>query len=399
MKKLKKHTLILLLTLGFITNSCIDTFDVKTIGFENALVVEALITNEFKIHQIKLSSSFTFEEVNPQAITNAVVYITDDKGGRIDFVETFISGEYNSNIPFAAEAGKIYQLFITTSDNNTYESKAIPLSAISQIDSVYVERGKNNFNENGVSIFIDSYDPTGGSNYYRYEYEETYKIIAPKWSQFDLIMTSSTPPYQFDFLPKNTEKRICYKTEFSTGITLTETTDLLEDRVGKFKIRFINNENPIISHRYSILVKQYVQSIDTYTYFKTLKKFSTPQNGIAQNQPGFFEGNMRSSNDSDRKIIGIFDVSSVSEKRMYFNYKDLFVGENLPPYFSTCGSTKPSIIPEENSPPDLVTELENGGVNFYLETGDATAPYELVPSACGDCTLIGTNVKPDFWYE
>ena len=399
MKKLKIHIIILFFTLGFSTNSCIDPFDVQTLGFEDALVVEALITNEFKTHQIKLSNSFKFEDFVPPPETNAVVYIADDKGGRIDFTETFEAGVYSSNIPFAAELGKMYQLFITTSNNKSYESKAIPMTNIGKIEKVYAERGTNNLNEDGVAIFVDSYDETGNSRYYRYEYEETYKIIAPFWTFQDLIIESPVPPYELRLENKTTEQRICYKTEFSNGINLTETTDLLEDRVEKFEIRFIKGINPIISHRYSILVKQYVQSIDAYTYYKTLKKLSSLQNGLAQNQPGFIEGNIRPSFNTDEKVIGIFEVSSVSEKRMFFNYKDFYPDEALPQYFSLCEQNSPALRDPDGGPSDLITDLQNG-FKYYTDNNPlSNNPYVLVPPACGDCTRLGTNIKPDFWYE
>ncbi|MET2985236.1 DUF4249 domain-containing protein [Aureibaculum conchae] len=409
MKKIKIHIIVLLLTLGFLTNSCIESFDVQTLGFEDALVVEALITNEFKTHQIKLSNSFKFEEFTPPPETNAVIYIADDIGGRIDFTETFEAGVYSSDIPFAAEAGKEYQLFITTSDNKSYESKAVTLTNITQIDKVYAERDTNNLNEDGVSIFVDSYDATGNSRYYRYEYEETYKIVAPRWSPVDLVIVTGPPyeyPVSFDYVSKTTEQKTCYNTKFSNGIVITETTDLAEDKVEKFNVRFLKSINPVISHRYSILVKQYVQSIDAYTYYQTLKKLSSSQNGITQNQPGFIEGNIRSSTGSDEKVIGIFEVSSVSEKRMFFNYKDLFEGEALPPYFTLCEITTPSIEPDENVGPQLPGLLYGGEVKYYDLNGSypeqddvSIGPFNMVPTSCGDCTRLGTNVKPDFWYE
>lgn len=403
MKKLKVH--ILLFTLMFSINSCIDPFNVQTLGFENALVVEALITNELKTHQIKLSNSFKFEEDSPPPETNATVYITDDKGGRIDFVEAFEAGVYNSNIPFASELGKVYQLFITTTDNRSFQSKAIAMTSISQIDELYAERGTNNLNEDGVSIFVDSYDATGGSKYYRYKYEETYKIIAPRWVPVDLVVVSTRPPV-FDFINKTTEKETCYNTEVSKGIILTETTNLSEDKVEKFDVRFIKDVDPIISHRYSILVKQYVQSIDAYTYYKTLKSLSTSESGLAQNQPGFIEGNIRSLNNSEEKVIGIFEISSVSEKRMFFNYRDLYPDEALPPYFTSCGLTTPSVEPDGDEPAHLFGLLAAEEVKYYDANGGypvqgdvSVGPFFVVPFNCGDCTRLGTNIKPEFWYE
>jgi hypothetical protein len=72
--------------------------------------------------------------------------------------------------------------------------------------------------------------------------------------------------------------------ENSNEIIQTSTVGLSEDRVN-FPVR-ISNKNPIIMHRYSILVRQYVQTLAAHTFYKTLKQLS----GMAvscRNQPGF----------------------------------------------------------------------------------------------------------------
>ena len=55
-----------------------------------------------------------------------------------------------------------------------------------EIEDVYAERIINENNSEGMAIFVDSFDPTGNSRYYRYELEETYRVIAPDWLPDDL---------------------------------------------------------------------------------------------------------------------------------------------------------------------------------------------------------------------
>ena len=64
MKNRKLH-LLLLLIIGIYTNSCVEPFDIKTITFESALVVEATISNEIKYHEISLSRTFDLEGKGP----------------------------------------------------------------------------------------------------------------------------------------------------------------------------------------------------------------------------------------------------------------------------------------------------------------------------------------------
>ena len=66
-------SVILVLSIG-----CVEQIDLKTISFEDALVVEGTITNELKIHQIKLSRTFKLEESIPATESNAIVEVIDD---------------------------------------------------------------------------------------------------------------------------------------------------------------------------------------------------------------------------------------------------------------------------------------------------------------------------------
>ena len=55
MKNIKYLSFIWFLVLFVLTIGCVEQIDLKTISFEDALVVEGTITNENKFHQIKLS--------------------------------------------------------------------------------------------------------------------------------------------------------------------------------------------------------------------------------------------------------------------------------------------------------------------------------------------------------
>src|SRR5690606_42150068 len=61
--------------------------------------------------------------------------------------------------------------------------------------------------------------------------------------------------------PREPEE-ICYSTEYSTGINQTATTELNENRVFRFPVKYLSKLDPKIQTRYSILVKQYVQSVE-----------------------------------------------------------------------------------------------------------------------------------------
>jgi Domain of unknown function (DUF4249) len=316
-KNLNKIVVLVLVT--FFAISCTEPYALQTNSFEEALVIEATLTNELKNQEIKISKTYKFEENGPTFETGATVSVTDDLGTEYLFEEQ--NGSYFSTVAFQAETGREYKLHITTSDGKTYSSTQQKLTTINQIESVVPTVITNTEGQRGVQIGVNNYDPTNTSKYYRYEYEETYKIIAPKWKPVNAVVLPNDGVVGHPFIAlfdRTSEERICYSTVKSNSLLFTTTTLQAEDRVSNFPVRFISNQNYIITNRYSILVKQYVQSLESYTFYKTLSEISGSGSILSQNQPGFFYGNIRSDDNPTEKVIGFFDVASVSSKRIFF---------------------------------------------------------------------------------
>ena len=393
------YYIIWLLIISLFTNSCVEPFDIKTEVFESAIVIEGTITNEFKHQKIKLTRTFRFEEAFPLAESNADVKIIDDSQNTYNFEESVLNGNYISVSKFSAEPNTTYQLQITTSDGRLYSSEPAQLTNNTEIDDVYAVRETSNLGVDHMAIFVDSFDPTGKSVYYRYEYEETYKIIAPFWSNKDVIITN--PREEFDVVQRTQQDRLCYNTVYSNTIIQTQTNGFTEDRVTRFPVRLISRENFIISYRYSILIKQYVQSLAAHTFYRILNDLSSSESLLSQNQPGFLEGNVFSIESSDEKVLGFFEVSSVSSKRIFFNYKDFFPNESLPPYTNNCILVSPPISLIGGATPlfEAVSARTHTFWDFNVSPGPGEGPYIMVPVECGDCTALGEITVPDFWIE
>ncbi|WP_298262624.1 DUF4249 domain-containing protein [uncultured Lutibacter sp.] len=403
MKNIKSLTFVWFILIIAFLNSCIEQIDIKTIAFEDALIVEGTLTNEFKFHKIKLSRTFKLEEEIMNVETGAKVRIIDDLGNNYDFQEENL-GIYISDIEFRAKEDRMYQLKIEISNGKSYTSIPTQLTSESQIDEISAVREVDVNGGEGISILINSFNSNGDARYYRYEYEETYKIKAPYWSPYDAVVVSDVKPYEVDFVPRTKEEKVCYKTIYSEGIIQTETNSLLEDKVSNFSIRFISNDDFILTNRYSILVKQYVQSFEAYTFNNILKNLSGSESLFSQNQPGFFSGNIFPDEDNNEKVIGFFEVASVSEKRIFVNPRDII--ENTPPYISNCEVVAPELESNVGTSP-LIEAIKTGKLKFFQINGGENSPvipipggpYQMVPVPCSDCTVLGTNIMPDFWVD
>ena len=387
------HYICKMILLLVITSSCIEPFEGAVDSFEDILVVNATITNENKRQEVLLSRSFRFEEDVTPAEENAEVVVRTQDGDQYIFEEVS-PGKYLSNIAFAAEMNKEYTLMISTESGKSYASSSMQLPVQdTSIDNLYAERTTNNDGTEGMGIFVDSFDPSRGSNYYRHEYIETFKIIAPFWSPFDIVVIGEgVSTITLDVILREREERICYGTNPSKSIQVASTLALSEDRLSKYNVRFIERDDYILTYRYSVLVRQYVQSPEAFSFYETLRGLSqSAGNVFSEDQPGFLAGNIFSLDNSRENIAGFFEVATVAEKRIFFDYENFFPNEEPPPYIADCVPFSPSTeggLGER----DLLNLIYADAVRYY-------APGLVVQKRCGDCTVLGSNMVPDFWIE
>jgi hypothetical protein len=254
----------------------------------------------------------------------------------------------------------------------------------------------------GIAIRVNAGSTSGNARNYRYEYEETYKIIAPEWTPNDLIGDPEGGCGVLVVVREN-EERVCYATDNSNSIILTETNSFPEDLVNNFVVRFIDRNNYIISHRYSILVRQFVQSPEAYTFFETLNQFSGSESLFSETQPGFLAANISSVENPEEKVLGYFDVASVTEKRIFFDYEDFFPGEPLPPYVNPCNYTAPILVNMGGGcvlrPTVEANLVRYVGDNIPGPFSPGAGPHLVTPRVCGDCTVLGPVEIPEFWME
>jgi len=392
----KKYSSLLLTSVLLVLCGCVEPFDAETETFESVVVIEATLTNEITNQQVKLSRASRLEDEGPIAESNAKVSIIDDSQNEYIFNETE-PGIYVSTNEFAARPSVSYQLFVITADSRSYVSRPAQLQVQNfyEIENLYANKtDENETGEEGISVFIDNTSSETNAKYYRYEYEETYKVIAPFWTSNDLVEMPQNSG-QLVFVPKEKESQTCYRTEKSNRIILANTNAFSENRLTRFPIRFIEKASYIPANRYSILVKQFVLSREAYTFYETLRDFSGSESLFSENQPGFFNGNIVSETNANEKVIGFFDVSAISEKRIFFEYRDFFTEGPLPDFVNDCLFDAPPSI-------SLVDIIRTGNVRYFSDNTNPQpmeGPYLVVPDICGDCTVFGSNIVPDFWEE
>lgn len=403
MKKYKNWILIIFSFI--ITQSCVEQFDYSsTSSSEQNLVVRALLTNELKKHTIELSRTISIDSTKIEPEKNATITITSDVGETYSFYGNK-KGIYTSNVEFSAKPDRTYILNIKTQDENSYISSAEKLPSNSQIENINFTIEYNALEGFDEIVFrVNSKLSENEGKLYRYEYDETYKVKPIFWSSKKLVVSSNTLPYKFDLVDKDPNIEgigVCYGSNYSKEIILTETKTLSQDKVINFPVRKIPIDSYIIGIRYSILVKQYVLNQNTYDFYKLLDKFSDPYNIFSQIQVGNIKSNIvYEPNPEKNKVFGFFEVSSLNTKRIFFNRNEL---TNTPFFNYASNECVNEINPEitdsyGNSP--LLNNIKKGWIyQRFAEPPPPNKPYLLVKKKCGDCTHIGPISQPEFWID
>lgn len=417
--------------------SCIEEVDLGIAADDEVLkilIVEATLTNELKNHTVALSRMDTLVDLGIDSVynpytpirdinrdlvryeTNATVSIENSNGTTYSFNEAS-PGIYESDIEFAAEIGNAYQLNIITSDGKRYTSTNMQIEGLAAISNLYAEKTTSESGAQGIGIFVDNTIESGTVQNLRYTYDETYKIIAPNWSPEAFKLTSYDPcalpevTYDLEIVEREEEQQVCYGNNLSNTIIQTQQGSL-DNNIQKFMVRFLDQQNFIISHRYSVEISQLVSSAASYSFYNQLNNFSQSGNIFSQIQPGFLEGNISSDDGIQGTVIGFFDVVSVSKDRLFFNYTDFYPNEELPPYPFNCSElTAPeshvsfcfSGMRGPNPCPQSVIQQVDLDLISYVKPNvneeDCGGPHIFVPRVCGDCTALGSNIKPEFWVE
>jgi hypothetical protein len=113
---------------------------------------------------------------------------------------------------------------------------------------------------------------------------------------------------------------------------------------------------------------------------------------LSQSQTGFVKGNISSVSNPDKKVLGFFEASSVTSKRIYFNYFDF--GYEFPLYFFEC--EKLLYLPTK----ELKSKIENEKYQIVDWTEDGPIKgYYIYKETCTDCTSIASKIKPNFWED
>ncbi|QNE39758.1 DUF4249 domain-containing protein [Hymenobacter sp. NBH84] len=357
---------------------CLEEYTPPVTAAQTALLVVDGFINSQGITTIKLSRTASLTTTAaPPPETKATVFIEDAAGQRQTLPETS-PGTYAS-APLMLDPAKKYRLHLRTAAGPEYASDLQPVLTTPPIDNLYWTADGD-----GASIYVDAHAAANVPPFYRWDFVETW--------EFTSAFLTDIEYKNGRIVPRTEDVYRCWATANSTKINVLSTTTLSENTIRRHAITVVPRSSVKLYYKYSILVKQRVQSKEEYDYLTLLKKNTEDIGSIFGPLPVQLTGNMHALANADEPVIGYVGVGAETQKRIFISR-----GELPREWRPSAG------LAEQCTTPDTIDDVRrfNGGNPLpirRLEAGEPRAGSYLGAGAvCIDCRLSGTNVRPSFW--
>lgn len=360
---------------------CKDPFE-PSVHFSNPslLVVEGYLnssgpTNIHLSRTVPLNNSTT---LNPEL--NANVRVEGSNGSSFSLTAN-VDGTY-SIASMALHSNEKYRLYIKTANNKEYISDYVAYKVTPKIDEFTWDKKPN-----GVQILVSTHDLQNQTQYYRWEFEETWEFNSVDRSLFEWSEREGKVVRRDPFVNIYT----CWKTAPSSRVLLGSTARLQEDVISNYPLTFVPDTSWKLSVRYSILVKQYALTKEASEYWQQLAKNTEQLGSIFDAQPSELRGNIHCLSQPQEPVIGFISAGSIEERRLFINHQEvpdfIYRQEN-------CSIDTVSVIPDVPEELTFQSYFSNGRLTPIR---NISGKYTYAFKECVDCRIRGSNVKPNFW--
>ena len=312
--------------------TCIKPLDVEPADFDDFLVVQGFIDDDYGPHKIRITNVAKFTGSRGGGgvliVDQAVVRIIDQDevvtdlerltvvekrraGGRCGFEVVEVLTDYQTPSDFKGEISNTYTLEIVTKEDKIYRSEPqtiVPTPAIDSILLAFKELPSLDpiMPASAVEVFSRWQDPINEENFYFWRINGIYKIFTP-----DLSDEIRCCPYD----PIDGGAKDCWiiedniignETAFSDfqvdGQLVTQPVGLIEDDGFRFSDRFFLPPDKL----YHVEVEQYMVPEEAFLFNEKVKILSEINGEIFDPPPLEVRGNIFNVSDSGERVIGYF---------------------------------------------------------------------------------------------
>ncbi|MCB0855462.1 MAG: DUF4249 domain-containing protein [Bacteroidetes bacterium] len=377
--------------------SCVEPLEIELTDKVRLLVVEGLVSDQPGPYQVKLTWSQPVDTNFVEPVTQATVRILEEGGPSELLIENEPGIYQTTNLQ--GIPGKRYKLEIQIDNSRQYESPWQLLKVSPPIDSIYYEYAEKNIIGGllrGIEVKLDTKDPEGKSQFYRWSYEETWRYRVPYPPLLEYFGNNQA-------VALTPDKEYCFQFATSDEINIGTSVDNSDDVIKNHLVKYVTTETERLQVKYSILVKQHVLEEEEFLFWKSLKESAEDVGGLYDRQPQSLTGNITSITDPKEPVLGYFSVNGIKEKRIFIDPNYDLPREALPPdrLGIECLRELDSIPATLDDVDILIFQALDAGKVFYNFYGMISIEGYLITTVpCSDCTYYGGTVeKPDYWID
>lgn len=335
------------------------------------LVVEGFINNGPDSTYFDLSTTYLLSDSTATTpIIGAAVTVQGADNSAYPLTEIG-NGIYGAPLP-PLNTNNTYRLHILTPDNKEYASDYVAVVNDPPLDSINFVR-----NNLGVHVYANTHDPTGASQYYRYEYQEVWKFQSPYYASLRFVNGAVE-----NYAPNTTA--VCWHYDNSTRIILAASTQLSKAVIYEAEVVNIPLNSQQITIEYSILIHQYAITKAAFDWWSQMQTNTENIGSIFGVQPSADQGNLHCLTDTTEQVIGYVSAGTEQSQRFFITNQQVL------PWAYNSGCTK-----IQDGIGHAASQYAAGvyPIDYHIFPGLLDYAYKT----CVDCTLTGTNVKPSFW--
>ncbi len=361
---------------------CIDPYSPPEIeDYDDLLVIDANVNSTTGEAVVNLSRTQSLsDEGEITHVSGASVLLEDELGNSVSLVDQGPGRYYRDGL--FLEIGEKVRLTVRTSDGNEYQSDFVENKKTPKIDSLSYD-----VQQSGVQVYVNTHDDQDETWYYRWEYEETWEFAAQYYSSYYFIPVEDS--FTVEFRNQADTLYICWDSNNSEDLILG-TSDFLErDVISEYPLRYVDATQGKLARKYSILVKQAALTNEAYNYYKLLEANTENLGSLFDPQPSKIIGNIRSVSNPEEEVLGYLNVFSEDELRLFLTYDEVGFFDFTSGY-ETCREDPVALD-------SLYLYWRYREITRPRYNGPVIDGYYLTLPYCVDCTLRGSNKRPDFW--
>lgn len=300
---------------------CTEVYNPEIDSKTKALIVEGLITNGTGPFSIKLSEAvpFSVDSVStPRYVSDAILTITDNENHtyKLTYTQT---GNYTLPDTFRAKIFNSYKLHIETSDGSIYESNTeelLPPLTYDSIRGLYTTRQYLDVNNDlrtvdGADIRVDLFNSVSKSD------------------SVPLCRFTSKTTIQYFYAVENPDSTAFHWVHFGwSNYSMDENENVTEEKsliaqasIKNHSLGFMpfgmsnyGYETPLnTSVIYYLRFNQYTITQDSYNFYKEANNQLAANGKIFDPITSQLYGNMKCINNPSKIVLGLFEVSSVTQ--------------------------------------------------------------------------------------